>query len=446
MRQDDIATAAKRDFESWRRRGALLLVAMAACVVTGQAARAQDAPRFDTIRRTQVSATDRQVIQAWLHEQLAELFQVEDGKAAGFDLFFRSPNGLVPHFRSGDATEGFRAFLAEALSEAVLRAYENHREQAEPAAVSYAITALRIFGRPSALPSFQAALGDPLPAVRLLAARGIFAARDQIDGNQWPQVVSGVQQAAIAERHADVLRGLYQCLQVDAAARLPQALPAIQAVLEARLQRFEEQGELPADADADVVLWLARQFGGINNPQMQNQLITATGRLLANAVYAFMLLSPPPDSVVLNQVDPAEAVARSFPAFFGLEPGPTTVEIETGDDHEAAVRKLRAFYERVHDQIPATRDRIRTMERIIHDAESALGAMVRARVTAAQLPNIATPLLRGGRERARDVIAELHKWIGDEETEGLLNREPFQMPRGLGINRTLPEALDAGEG
>ena len=45
-----------------------------------------------------------------------------------------------------------------------------------------------------------------------------------------------------------------------------------------------------------------------------------------------------------------------------------------------------------------------------------------------------------GSEKVNGMLAELNKWVGDSANNGVLNAAPYNLPKHLGVTRTLPSA------
>jgi hypothetical protein len=335
--------------------------------------RAQDAPDFATIRKSDFSSTiDRDRVSAWVAARFDELLAADNALTAGARFY----QTMLEHVRATDATRGFKEGMARIVADEFAKRYQARRQKNPPDnPIPYvvALTVLRAYDQPSALPVFQSALTDPQAGVRLAAASGLLAMR--IPDAQWNQLLPVVQQAAATETDPVTLSRLGQILTRDAGPPLAQAADAVLAVMDARLTRFERQGELPNHADADWAAWLGRRLARTDDTQLRTRIVRTLARLLADAAHAYV-----------NQELPSE-IRRDIEVVIA-----------------SAERQLKLL-----TNLPANQP---------------------IDVTAALFADEAT--------RDEAITREVDKWIGTDQTTGYLNQAPWNFPPGLGIDRTPP--------
>ncbi len=255
-------------------------------MVCTRASIGQEPVNLETIRRTDFRSTiDRQRVQAWVKQQLDELFSTETPLPAAGAFYLR----MLVHFSASDATTGFRDGLAELVAEEFTSRYE--AEAANPAKThpipcAVTLTVLRVYGSPAALPCFKRAIKDPAPGVRLAAAEGLLAGK--IEAQAWETLLSELQKAAMEESDPLTLSRLYRVLTKNGGPPVDQVVTALLETLGARFVRFEQKGESPAMADAEAATWLAGKFSGINNARSRHDIIRGIARLLADAVHAYL--------------------------------------------------------------------------------------------------------------------------------------------------------------
>ncbi len=152
-------------------------------------------------------------------------------------------------------------------------------------------------------------------------------------------------------------------------------------------------------------------------------------------MYDYLLMKPPAAELLIDPTDPAATLGERLQTFFGLAAGPQTVNPTANDSPEQVAEKLEQFFESVSRVLHPSRLQLERLERVIQTCESALGTMVNKKPQ----PKIAEPLLKNhGPDQAEKMAAELSKWIGTRQQEGLLNAAPFSFERGLALKRTIP--------
>ena len=433
---------------------------LVALVVTlwGQAGVAQEAPAapkepdWGQIRKGPFDS-DRDSVEQWVERRVERLFSADDAFADG-PVFY---GDMTKHYLASDATTGFRDGLAGIVANAFADRYKPGTSNSIP--VVFVLTVLNVYGHPAAFDSYQRALSDSVPGVRLLAARGLTAIRGKISDEQWTALLPGVQKAAIAETDPVVLARLFRLLSAEGGRRAEEAVPVVFAVLDARFQRFEQENQLPTLADADLVVWLGQRFPTIANPQTQNEITLRTARLLADAVHLYLLLNPPPQALAFKQGESIDQLEDRLKRLFGLDLNRQVIGInlgqpaesgnsETTEDQKRKIvesqnRKIKAFFNGLTTSLGADQRRIETVERVIRAAETALVVMVNRRIPDKQQVQVARAMLAGGATRGDEMRAACNNWVGipqDRDFSGLLNKAPFNLERGLNIQRAIPKA------
>ena len=236
------------------QRVAYLCAAFLASVwILGAPALAQDAPKepnwADMLKKGLASkeSLDRRAAQQWLDAQVQQLLTSDDAKAVqtlGSGLYTK----LIGHYQSKDAAKEFRTGLAEIIAESFTKQYKPSAENAKPPrplGASFVLLMLRDFKQPSCLPCFKAALSDPTPGPRLVAAEGLAGIRDQVSDQEWTALVAELQKAAAKETSSVTLSRIYRVLMVETPNRVDGAVAAVNAILDSRLAVFEKELKRP---------------------------------------------------------------------------------------------------------------------------------------------------------------------------------------------------------
>jgi hypothetical protein len=258
-------------------------------------AMAQQAPNMELIRRsTPISAIDRQSIQNWVNSRLDELFATPTPEEG-----LRLVTSLRQHYRAADATPAFREALAQIVAGALLQRYQPPAAATAPAGpradlfpIVYTLMALREFRDAAALDAFQRMLTDPTPGIRLSALEGILAIRERLTGQQWAALLPDLQARGPVETDPVVLRRLYRVLSVTDGQRAQQIVPVMVAILNGRLTRLEQADLPPVPADGEAATWLGARLANVNDAQLRNNAILQIGRILADAVHAYINQQP----------------------------------------------------------------------------------------------------------------------------------------------------------
>ncbi len=362
-------------------------VFLAACLSTllpATAAFAQDAPNWDAIRRTDLSGIDRQTVENWVSTTVGTIFTAVPADAQTAATTFIQT--LRQQNRSADATDGFRRGLTEAVNKAFLDQYAAaaNANAPRPQSAALVLSVLADLGRPEALPAFQAGLKDPESAPRAMAAGGLLRVRAGLSNDQWTAAVQSIQAAAADESSGVVLSRMYRFLSAENDARAADAAKAILAVMDGRFNRFEQKWSPPTQADAEILPWLTARAAQANDAALRKDAVQRIARLLADAVHVY--------------------VERELPESY---------------------RK--------------------TLYKVIAAAEGQLKRIVNQ----PGAPNVTAALTAAGDPASRGsrILGELAKWVGMADAPGVLNQPPFELPRGLDIQRApVPRAATAPAG
>jgi hypothetical protein len=369
----------------------LLLSGATAMAQPAPAGGSSDEPKWDAIRKGPLSVTDQATVTKWVGAQIDTIFDADDPAKPGLEFFKK----IHTQMRAADADARFKDALGQTLAQAFTSKYPRPASAntvLKPLAPVFVLLALRQTGPPAAaLPAFQAALADPTPAVRCQGMMGIntLQANPALTPAARTALVAPVQKTAAAETNSAVLARCYDFLRYvgdngGAGQDLQIATDLVQ-ILDARLTRIEKQGEFPAVVDAEAVVWLAgkARTPGLNNAQIQKDIPRVAARLLADAAYACANLKP-------------------------------------------------------SEQLKSD------MERIAALVEEPLTALLKAKVSNATppAPSVMESLTSTAVDQKGRVNAAIAKWIGADQTKGLLN-DPFGLPIGMGIQRPAPTTSTA---
>jgi hypothetical protein len=386
------------DLKHWRNlkdsvscpRIGLSVVTLACLAVSAWpvGARAQETPSFETIRTTNFAAIDRTTVNDWLDAQLQDLLRASDNLAAlrsGSALYVT----LLREVNHPDASQAYQDGLAELMAQSGLEAYRR-RDPETSARVPFGAMYALMIGRmgtarmneppAEAVDTFRNAIGNEASSVRLVAADALRDIRERLNEQQWSQVVATIRQTALEEADPVTLGRLVEVLFAENPARASAAIPAVEAILESRVEQIESKGLLPAPVDAQMAEFLAPRAAGSDNSNFVTSAANLAGRLLADAAY---------------------------------------------------------FYTR------SSRGDIRNkqLERVIKTAEDQLKQIVRSKAAGVSLPDVTGAMLNNITEepdvQTKAMNEALAAWIGQGETQGVLNRAPFNLPVGLAIERTV---------
>jgi hypothetical protein len=143
-------------------------------------------------------------------------------------------------------------------------------------------------------------------------------------------------------------------------------------VLDARLLRFEQQGELPAMADVEVLTWMVSRLAASITPDDDGRR-TAGGPIAGRCRTS--------TQARLDEV--------------------------TGQRIERVIVGPRQLKAAVKPASPAS-------------------------------PDVTEAMYKGGATVGEAMQLQVNQWIGTTQTAGLLNKPPYNLPAGLGIQRTEP--------
>ncbi len=360
-----------------------IVLALAAMGLQGLTARGQDStPDFDLIRTTDLQAIDRDRVQNWLEQQVSGLLALKanDAVTAQGSALVAT---ITEHFRASNATMGFKDGLAQLVLQIVTRQYNSPPASAEarkPAAVGFALLAVQAVlpnaDAAAAIACLTPALSDPAPAVRFLAASGLAGVAAKVDDRQWGTLLAAVQKAAAGESDPVALGAMLQVLLVRSGPRQESVVPAVQAVMDARLEAFARQALLPGPQDAEIASWLGEQALKIAEAHSTVPFVDRIARLMTLATWTYLSEMP------------------------------------------SSPRRLQ-------------------LERAVMAAETQLKAIVRAKADVPTPPDVTTAMLAGAATpaQAENMTTALERWIGTPQQPGVLNSAPFGLPVGLGLSR-----------
>jgi hypothetical protein len=359
----------------------------------GPSAGAQEAkvPNWDAMRKAGIVSIDRNTTQRWLDAQIQKLLALEDAKAAQKDgtAFYKE---MIKQYTAGDAAQPFKDSLADLLAASLTNNYQPAAaaKPPRPLAVSLVLMALRDFAHPSAQPCFRAALNDPAPGPRFVAADGLLAIQKALTNQDWAALVPLMQKAAAQETNNPTLSRIYSVLFAAGADnnRVQNVIAAIMTALDNRCQQlYEEKGILPLKADGEALAWVADRAERGNDAAARLGATRRAARVLADAVYAY-----------LNE-----------------KPG---------------------------------NEQRQELEELIIQVETRLEGLVRVVNRNVKLPDptVRAAMLAGGPERNKKMEAARDQWVGSGQSPGVLNAAPFDFPVGLGIKRPMPATSTAAAG
>ena len=324
------------------------------------------------IRKNNFTSIDKQRVQDWCQQRIKLII---DSKEPLKDVpaFVTEVNS---HIQATDATSAFKVGIVEAVATAFAAQYKPATDSKDRAALANLVLLafLKAHDSPGAVACYKLAINDAFPGMRLVAAEGLL--KSKLSPQDWEALLPVLQKQASTETDPPTLDRFYRVLTMNGGPAVDRVVPVLMAILNARLTRFEQKGEFPAVADANATAWLAGKFAQINNNQTKNNIVLATARLLADAVYHY-------------------------------------TKTEAG------------------------REQREQLERVVVVTEAQLKVMVKPAAGQTQ-PDVTTAMTDGGVERNAKMEEAIGAWIGTAEADGILNGAPFSFPRGLGIKRTAP--------
>jgi len=360
-----------------------IALAAAALGLQGLPALGQDStPDFALIRTTDLQVIDRDRVQNWLEQQVSGLLALTANEAVAAQGSALVAT-ITEHFRASNATKAFKDGLAQLVLQIVARQYNSPPASAEarkPMAVGFALLAAQAVlpnaDTAAAAACFTPALSDPAPAVRYLAAGGLAAVADKTDNQQWNSLLAAVQKAAAAESDPVALGAQLQILLVRSGPRSEAVVPAVQAVMDARLEAIARQTLLPGPQDGEIASWMGEQALKIAEARNTVPFVDRIARLMTLATWSYLSEMP------------------------------------------SSPRRLQ-------------------LERVVMSAEAQLKALARAKANVATPPDVTAAMLAGAATpaQAENMTAALERWIGTSQQPGVLNNPPFGLPVGLGLAR-----------
>ncbi len=345
-------------------------------------------PNWPVVRKADLAAIDRGIVERWLEAQIQQLLTGEDIAQGQADAsaFHKK---LVEQKAASDAAQAFKDRLADMLAAGFAKQYKAGEESAKPPrpiGASAILMVLRDYARPSALPCFQTALKDPTPGPRFVAAEGLLKLSQGFNDQEWTALLPDVQKTATSEWSDPALDRLYRVLFAAGAnaARTDAVAAALMAILDARSTDYEKTGKMPPPADGEALAWLAQRAERANNAALRTAAITRAAHLLANATHYYA-----------NE-----------------KPG---------------------------------RARQEELELVIRNVEPQLEKLVKAADRNAKTPNptVWNALATNASDRETKMTEALAQWIGSGQTQGVLNQQPFGLPVGLGIKWKTPSTATA---
>ncbi len=328
-------------------------------------------PDLATIRKTPLAGVDRTNIEAWVKSSVQAIFTAtSDADVKKLGQAFYK--AVVDNAKAADATPQFREGLGTLVANAFVPAHKAPAANRRPLASVYVLMAMVQIPQPAMLPAFTQGLTDPASGARLLALNGLRAIRDAMTDQQWAALLPELRRVGSAEPNEVTLSRIYRLLAVTSGPKAGGAMPVALDILEARLTRMEQTGMWPAMGDGEIAAWLTP--ARVGDAARQTRAITLLARLLANATFAY-----------------------------------TSVKLTPTQQEE--------------------------IERVIMPTEEQLTALVKARAAQAAVPspNVTKATLDAGPNQTVNMRQALTGWIGSENQDGLLNKAPFGLPRGLGL-------------
>lgn len=204
----------------------------------------------------------------------------------------------------------------------------------------------------------------------------------RIPNDEWNTLFPIVEQLAVNETSPATLDRLWRLMVKNDGPQGERVIPALLNVLEARCTRFEKKNTLPSIVDGFIIDWLRGPASRLQDAALKKRVVGLAGRVLADAVHTY---------------------------------------VEVGPD-------------KLH------RERI---ERLILMTETALKEITGQ---AGPSPDVTTAMTNGGEQQESAMNQALVGWIGNAERDGVLNGAPFNLEKGLAIERPEPEKPEAGAG
>ena len=352
------------------------LIACLAVLTITPSALAQKEPAWSQIRGlSQLTATDKKDVRAWVDAQIKSILAETDpvkSRRQGKAFYTK----VAGSFKADNASNAFKDTVSKAVTESFLAQYKPPAKvdaaSPHPLGRLYVMMTVVTFKQPGALGCYQKALADPSSGVRERAVTGLLQLRDNLSPEAWTELLPFIKKAALSETNSVVLSRLYAFLTVHQNPRAQATMPIVLDILDARFKRFEEKWSVPRLADGEAAVWLGGRFAAVNDPATKKKIVLTVARLLADSVHVY------------------------------------------------AKQALK----------PSER---RSLEAALLATETQLKAMVKGDA----MPDISTIMIKDGKDQDKRaaMLAELDKWIGSAERDGVLNGAPFNLPVGLDIQR-----------
>lgn len=365
-----------------RFNGILVLVVMAAVASNPVWAQEVARPNFALIRKTEFANLDRQNVQRWLDQQIDAVVDAPSTEAAAKlaqDIFFgrdKGKEGIVPQYQAQDATEGFKTGMAQILCDTFQNRYKLLSDNPTDQKRLASIYLLMALNQ----------VGRPmaLPCYRL-------AIQDQ---------ASGIRTLAA--------EGLLKIrAQVPAADWTP-LVPMIQKAAVAENNRVA----------------LSRLY---------QLLIVPEGGRGENAAVVQSVLEARAERFEQTGLLPTTADADAVAWLAGQVKG---ANAQTKNAAVATIARVLADAVYSYTQSKPTEKQKEMLERTIMQVEKSLTELT----AVAKAPNVTAAMLAAGASQADKMGQQLDAWIGTATTPGVLNEAPFNLPRGLNIKRSQPDA------
>lgn len=214
-----------------------------------------------------LGALEPERVQSWIRCQVDQLIFEVTKVPADFTKFV---GRLDAQFSNPANSPAFKTLLATQLG--LVSATELPRPELHPMAGTAIARVLVNMEVVETLPGLLAGLKSKTPAVRYLAARGLNQLKPTLarDKARLAEVVSAIQSAGITEGDSVVVSHLYRALAYPT--NVPDVLPAILAILDARLQA--RRSRTTSDGGEIEALEFFRSDGVLTalNAEQKNQL------------------------------------------------------------------------------------------------------------------------------------------------------------------------------
>lgn len=311
---------------------ALMLATLAclasAVVLLGQPVSDSDA--IEELRKREPSgANDQKTVDDFLAGEIAALIAADDAAAA--TQTFRD---TLRRLRDApDSSDGFKGFLAERFTR--IAKAELDKKQGTPVQAANAIVrALSDLNDKRAAPALLAALAHPSAETRFLAARRLRKIRDVLDPTERTTVIRRLRDAGVQEADGIVVERVYAALAFPDPP--PEAIDAILAVLQARVDRYRNGSFLPDEAESALLEYLGQIQ--LSAPQAA-KLVQQLAPLLRLDVerYARGTILPDEADAIARRVEMCESMLERVT---GLKAGKVRQKMQRGGPGAVADMRL----------------------------------------------------------------------------------------------------------